>query len=343
MIEKIHIISDTELGRKDVMDAFSSDDFFVNFVESIHSKKEREKAILVINGDVFDFLKMAYHKEYPRYITESISLWKLNEVFSHHPKFFKVLKTFLKNPDHEVHFIIGNHDADLVWPGLQAQIKSALDNKDRVHFNYWFEKKNVHAEHGHLLDPFFTINTARPIVRFKGQEILNTPFGSQICFHHLIHIKEMFPHEEQCFPKELVLETNPTLRKEKKKTFHQLLFREMIINPLTHIGDPTYQVPYFKLLDHFVRYGMDVLDDARFLPLAIKRLIKRHPGKPLYVLGHSHILGEHTYKNHRILVTDTWRDEFDITHNMAKKPKTVAQVVLEADQIAEATLRTLPS
>ena len=343
MTEKIYIISDTELGRKDVMDAFSSDDFFVNFIESIHSKNKNEKATLVINGDIFEFLKMAYKDTYPRYINEGISLWKMNEVVFHHPKFFSSLKKFLQNPNHEVHFVIGNHDADLAWPALQSKIREAVDNADRIHFGFWFNKKEVHAEHGHLVDPFFTINTSKPTIHYKGEEILNTPFGTQICFHHLVNIKRQFPEEEQWFPKDMVLHQNPGLKKEKKKTLHRLLFQEMFINPLLHIGDPTYQVPYFKLLDHFLHFGTDVLDDARFLPLAIKRLIKKHPGKPLYVLGHAHVLGEHTYKNHRVLVTDTWRDEFDISRNMAKKPKTVAKIILEAEKIAEAGLETLSS
>jgi hypothetical protein len=341
MKEKTFIVSDIEMGRGDIMDDFTSDREFASFTEKIVKDNPGTPLSLVLNGDIFDFLKMAYRGEYPRHITEEVSIWKLEEVLRNHPAVFTALKNFLSTISTSIHFVIGNHDADLAWPSLQAQIKEVLGNNTRVFFDFWYRRDGLHVEHGHLHDPFFHIRTGHALTRYRGKKILNTPFGANICSSYLVDLKRKFPREEKTFPKHLTFNANPDLKKFKRKIAKKIIFHDLLINPLVKFYDPTRHVPYKKLIGHVLRYGTEVLDDKKLLPRLLKNMVKTHPDNRIYVLGHAHLFGEHEYKNRNILITDTWRDEYDAHRNMARKPKSYAEISWNEDTISRAELKIL--
>lgn len=342
MKEKIYSISDIEMGRGDITDDFSDDVRVVEFLEDIKARNPEEKITLVLNGDIFDFLKMCYKEEYPRYITEQISLWKLEQTFQSHPKVFQALRDFLADPRHHVHFIIGNHDADLIWPALQVRLKEKLENEDRVTFDYWFHHPEVHAEHGHLQDPFFQHNVTKPIISFHGEKILNLPWGSYACFSHLVKLKKKFPKEEQLFPNPLALKQNKTYARESKKTTLKLAAKSLFTDPITHIGDPTYSVPYFRFAKHLFRYGFNVLDDEKFITPRAREVMRKHPDKKVLLLGHAHLFEKIKRKHQKVLITDTWRDEFDLTKNGIKKSKSYSKVECHDGKLVSADLLQWP-
>lgn len=346
MEEKVYIISDIEMGRGDIMDDFSDDEIVTNFVKKIAAENKDKKITLVLNGDIFDFLKMAYKDQYPRYITEKISLWKLEEVIKTHPKVFSGFREFVKNKNHILFFVIGNHDADLVWPSLQQRIREELnadENDENVGFNYWYEKNGVHVEHGHLLEPFFRINPKKAIIKFRGNEILNTPFGSQMCFKHLVHFKQKFSKDEQYFPKPLAFKKNPQMNREKNGLMKKVLLRDLIWNPLWHWNDPTYRIPYFSLLDHFLHYGLNVIDDDKFFKRITKRALRKYPDQQCIVLGHLHLFKKDEREGKQILVTDTWRNEYDLTNNLQKKTKSYGEISLLNSKIVTSSLNIYKS
>jgi hypothetical protein len=338
--EKIYIISDIEMGRRDITDDFSDDHVLVDFINKINSSNPGGKITLVLNGDIIDFLKMAYHGHYPRHITEEISSWKLNEVITKHPIIFDALKNFLTNPHHFLHFVIGNHDADLIWPSLQKKLKQILDQEQRVTFNYHYQNKDLHAEHGHLLDSFFSFNVKTPIIKYKKKDILKLPWGSHACFTHLNHLKIKFPAEERMFPKPMVLQSNKTFRKESKKTIYKLMLKEILLNPVIRFYDQTYRAPYLKFIKHFFHHGLEVVDDRKFIKRFIRQLSRQQPDKKILVLGHAHVLGAHDYNNQKFLITDTWRDEIDLTKNGQKKPKSYAEITYQGNNLQNAELKT---
>ncbi|MFC1749859.1 hypothetical protein ACFL2V_13755 [Pseudomonadota bacterium] len=341
MEELIYTISDIEMGRRDIMDDFSGDQDIVSFVGQIGSIQGDPRVTLILNGDIFDFLKMSHMGNYPRHITEEISMWKLSEVIENHKDVFKALRNFVANPRHSIFFIIGNHDADLAWPSLQNKIKQELEHGSRVRFNYVFQNDEVHIEHGHLIDPFFAINPLKPILGFRGEQILNLPWGAEASFSHLVKIKEEFPKEEQLYPKPLALKQNPEFKKASNNIKLKLLLRKLIIEPLTHPFDPAYRTPYIKFFKHFLKFGLDVLDDERFIGSRFKALIKRSPGKRVYIMGHSHVLDSRNIGDQKCFVTDTWRNEYDITKGGEQKRKSFAEIKMSDGKVGEATLKVL--
>jgi UDP-2,3-diacylglucosamine pyrophosphatase LpxH len=341
MDELIYIISDTEIGRKDIMDDFSDDEQLVDFIVKIGRQEGDPRTTLILNGDIFDFLKMGYKDSYPLSITENISLWKLEEALNAHRSVFLALKDFISNPRHSICFIIGNHDADLAWPALQRGIREELVHGNRIKFDYWYENPDIHVEHGHLFDPFFAINPLKPTIYYKGTQILSLPWGAQASSSHLVKIKSRFPKEEQLYPKPLALEKFPEFKKASRKVKINLAFKKLLIDPLLHFGNPNYKTPYFKFLGHFLRYGTDVLDDKRFIPERFKSLIKTNPGRKIYIMGHSHVLYKGKISGIDCLATDTWRNEYDLTKEGRKKPKSFAEIYMQNGRLDAATLKVL--
>jgi UDP-2,3-diacylglucosamine pyrophosphatase LpxH len=341
MKEKTIIISDIEMGRGDIMDDFTSDTELAGFMNKIVKDNPDASLTLVLNGDIFDFLKMAYKGAYPRHITAEISLWKLNEVMRCHPTVFTALKKFLEKGNNKIHFVIGNHDADLVWPALQETIKKSLGNNKNICFDFWYRQNGLHVEHGHLHDPFFQIRTTSPLSRYRGKIILNTPFGANICSSYLVDLKRKFPHEEKIFPKHLIFKTNPDIKKFKKQITKKIIVRDLLINPFLKFYDPTRHVPYKSLIGHVLRYGTEVLDDQKLLPRLLRNMVKKHPQNNVYVIGHAHLFGKHNYKNRLIFCTDTWRDEYDAANNMQRKPKSYAEITWHNGKMTSAELKTL--
>ncbi len=341
MDNKIYILSDIEMGRGDIMDDFSDDALLVDFIEKITPPAHSGKITLVLLGDIFDFLKMSYKGTYPRYITEEISLWKLDEILNSHKSVFKALKLFLDNPVCEVNFVIGNHDADLVWPAVQQRIMETLRHTDRVKFGFTFNSDNIHAEHGHLVDPFFHTNTRRPIIRYNGRKILNLPFGAYACFTHLVNIKKKFPREESLFPNPLAMEMHEEYRKVSRKATMDLILKSLILQPVLHPFDPTYRVPYIQFLKHGLKFGTNVVDDEKFVKDRVKKIMRTNPGKQVYVMGHAHVLTNLEDTGRQAFVTDTWRDEYDLNNEERKKPKSYVEISCKNDKLISAELKLI--
>ena len=338
MDEKIFIVSDIEMGRGDITDDFSDDDAVVDFLDNIQSSNPGDKLTLVLNGDIFDFLKMAYKGSYTRYITEEISLWKLEEVFMAHPKIFAALKKFLQAPNHIVHFVIGNHDADLAWPALQKRLQKELGGT--ITFDYSYSNADIHAEHGHLQDPFFIHDTKNPFIEYRGQKILNLPWGSHAVSSHLVKLKHTFPEEERQVPKPLVLKKNKKFGRESKRVVRDLALKSIILNPILRFWDPTRRVPYGKFLKHTMKYGFEYVDDEMFVNDRADEVLQAHPDKKIIVLGHAHVLTDTERQHRKIFVTDTWRNEVDIRSNRQKQ-KSFVEICYRDGELMTARMKTL--
>lgn len=341
MDKTFFMVSDIEMGQRDVMDDFSDDDMLVRFVEE--AGERTGEVFLVLNGDIFDFLKMEYKGEHTRYISEEVSQWKLERVFEAHPAVFEAWRNFLKHEHHYIFFVIGNHDFDLVWPSLQEKIRdhlgSQMDSRARVNFGFDFNYATLHAEHGNFFDPFFKNDRKKPFVTFRGQKILNLPIGCHVVFSHLAPFKKRFPKEEQLYPRAKLDELHPEYSREIRKLFWMYAWK-VAIDPWIHMTDPTYRVGYVPFIRHFFKYGLDFVNDERFLKDRLYTIARRYPARRIFALAHTHVFFELLDGNRHFLATDTWRDEYDVsTPERKKKPKSYAEIVYDGEVLKEAGLR----
>jgi lysylphosphatidylglycerol synthetase-like protein (DUF2156 family)/UDP-2,3-diacylglucosamine pyrophosphatase LpxH len=120
---------------------------------------------VVLNGDIFDLLIGPQ----PR----------VDEIIRVHRRLITLLRDFADDPEHHLIYVIGNHDARLVWDDkLATAVKDALHCEFALACDLVFEtgagRRTVRVEHGHRFDPAnaFTDMT----------NALDTPLG-----HHIAH------------------------------------------------------------------------------------------------------------------------------------------------------------
>ncbi len=332
----IFVISDLEMGKKDQMDDFCDDDALVKFLKFIGAFTVSKPVTLVLNGDIFDFLKMDHRGKYSRYITEEISLWKLEQILQAHASVFEAMRDFVNHPMVKIIFVIGNHDADLVWPALQKKLRLVLNQNERVEFTFHFDEETLHIEHGNLVDPFFAFDWRKPIIRYRGEAILNLPIGSQIVSQHLVPVKKKFHREERLYPRSAAFSHSPEFEQEIKNLLYHQSWRVFLIEPLLHLGDPTYRIPYISILKFVFRHGISFICDEAFLDL--KKLIKAHSFAKFFVLSHTHAIKTFHFRKRRILITDTWRNEYNLL-TKRKKEHTYAEISIKNGQIESMELK----
>ncbi len=252
---------------------------------------------------------------------------------------FRALKDFLDHQNHNLIFVIGNHDPDLVWPKVQEFIRQKLSASNNIEFTFRYEKNGLLAEHGHLLDVFFAFNHKKPIITYRKRQVLNLPWGCRICFSHLNKIKLNFPEEEKYQPATEYAKTNPAFGKAVKKAVGAIIAKELLLRPLFFFYDPTRRAPTFKIIVETVRRNFKALSYEQYKKLDFKRLRKKYPQVKTFVFGHTHCLGEMTYRGQQYLITDTWREEINVRTGK-HKPKTYALITFKDNRLESAGLKT---
>jgi UDP-2,3-diacylglucosamine pyrophosphatase LpxH len=173
---------------------------------------------LVFNGDLFDFDAPAaagrgevHFDDPPR--SEPVAVAVLARILDDHAGFVAAVGRVLA-AGHRVVVVSGNHDAQLVYPGVRAllaerfvaaacaagaaETEAAL--RARLVFRAWFHRTadGVHIEHGNQYDPFCAFSS--PVEPFApdGGEI--QPTMGSLSFRHLVSRMGYFnPHVDSSF------------------------------------------------------------------------------------------------------------------------------------------------
>jgi UDP-2,3-diacylglucosamine pyrophosphatase LpxH len=149
---------------------------------------------LVLNGDIFDFdqvMALPPGVNNLRYVertrtldpTEPKSAFKMVRIADDHPVFFQALRELLAE-GHRIVVVVGNHDVELFWPAVQNTIRQRLGpaaTQEALRFEPWFyQHGEVRIEHGHLLDPWCSIDDPHcPVVEtHEGEWHVQVPFGN---------------------------------------------------------------------------------------------------------------------------------------------------------------------
>ena len=150
---------------------------------------------LILNGDIFDFdaiCKLPHPPPSPIHwlqrlrglgTEEWMSVFKMDCIITDHQAWFDALGAFVRAGNKLV-VVIGNHDLELYWPGVQARIRQAIGIPDadqaRVVFCDWFyiSGGDTYVSHGHQYDPYcVTPDAVNPLISVAGQPRVRMPFG----------------------------------------------------------------------------------------------------------------------------------------------------------------------
>ena len=228
------IVSDMHLSeaadpaeRRPMWMAYKRREFFIDedFARCLaHLETQAAGPIeLVLNGDIFDFDSVTQLPEgEPRVdwlarrrglaSEEWMSLFKMDCIIRDHPAWFGALADFLTR-GHRAVFIVGNHDVELYWPGVQRRICEALrvetpptlledveptpEKPPPVVFCNWFyvSGEDTYISHGNQYDPHCTVkHPIDPMIEVNGRPRVRVPFGDLAARYMLNGMGYFNPH-----------------------------------------------------------------------------------------------------------------------------------------------------
>lgn len=191
----ILVISDLHLGagkivnkRKNFLEDFHYDKELVEFIDyhaQLHSQKREVE--LIINGDFLDILAVPFVPYFDdEFWSEKAAFEKLKMIVSAHFEVFAALKRFLKFPNNKIIYIIGNHDAEMIFPSLREFLKSIFVEEDRDRFQILLNTDDVYIpvegvvlKHGHEYEKAHHFHPEKSITtRNDGEKFFIPPWGS---------------------------------------------------------------------------------------------------------------------------------------------------------------------
>jgi len=341
--------SDIELGSGNKTDDFVEDDLLCETIRNNFHEQDKYPVDLVLNGDIFDFMKCPYKGEHPRHITEKVSIGKLQSMAKAHPKVFKVWKEWLeRSKKSRIIFVLGNHDYDIIFPEVQEEIKNLIAGKNKkirnriVFPGVEFNDGVVTFHHGSQFDQVFRIDEKK-LIHYKkdliGEPYLLHPWGHNALYEYFINYKKAFYLLERIFPRQKAMMLLPQKYYRRAFTGTILyLLKTFFYTQIRHWNDNLYRLGpaelYFYIVSMFKKeFDLIIMDNAR-------RHLRRSDYKIL-VIGHNHKRGIHEVKNDRIINTNAWRDEFFFYKKDGKfhpKNKSYAYILHSPERIHEVRL-----
>jgi UDP-2,3-diacylglucosamine pyrophosphatase LpxH len=339
-------MSDIEMGAGGACDDFPHTDHLAELILEYAGSEHRDHAVdLVFNGDTFDLLKTSVDGAWPHHVTASVALAKLERVAAAHRGFFTALGEFGARMGDRgaVHFVVGNHDAELLFPEVQQRIRALVGGKGRVLFpGFSLDVGRIHIEHGSQLDPLFCMDEDQPFVVHEGERLLNITWAMVALLDVAIPLQPLLHHHDRLKPKQRVLGLVPEIKDLLTSSFWNYWTGDYW-RDIWSGSDPIKTVSW-PMLKELVR-RLATWDPDVCLGEDLQRRVREDDRYDLYVVGHLHEPAWWSHGHRKVLRTGAMRDEFmlDAT-GFVQTPlnKTFAEVLMCGDEAVRSELVELP-
>ncbi len=336
LTKEIIILGDIEIGGGTLTDDFISDKALSELILELSQRKH--PIDLILNGDTFDFLKCPYFNgkklAYTRHITVEVSLSKLELMYSAHKRVFDALAKFVRSAQHNLYFVFGNHDSDLVFPKVQEKLREMLRVKSNVHFVIRYNSHSVYVEHGMQYDYLNKVDFQNMFLKHHGKTLLNLAWVSFGLISKMLPLKEEHPFLERIMDRPRLLTINKFLKTKMAWNTASYFFKSMVYYPWRHITDPTYAFPR-GLFREFIRRMKHAHWDVDSIVSVFKSRKRRSLRQnKIYVLGHIHRHYLEEKDNITIIHSGSWRDEYDLDEkdHLVSRVKKYVQVLVYDEQ-----------
>ena len=197
----VAVFSDIEMGSGGPKDDFPHSPFLADLLSRYMEPPYLDRHVdLVFNGDTFDLLKTPYLGSYPHHISADVAIAKMASVASVHPRFFEVIRALVQPGDGrvQVHFVVGNHDAELSFPQVQAFLAALCGRSPQVHVaGFGLDLGPVYCEHGQQADILFAQDPDNLFVEHQGRQLLNIAWASVALLDAVIPLHREFAFYER--------------------------------------------------------------------------------------------------------------------------------------------------
>lgn len=204
------VVSDLHLGAggDDILEDFHDDALLADWI----GERADARSTLVLNGDIIDFLQIevpASGEPLPDHYLwdEATSVAKLRRCAEGHPAVFEALHGFV-GAGASLLFTIGNHDLDLAWPAVQAELHSLVGaSAGAIGFGLQHRLfDTVHVEHGHRFTPenrprdFDSFFHAWEADGSAPLRVLECPWGSRFVLDEINPLEQQLPYLDNVKP-----------------------------------------------------------------------------------------------------------------------------------------------
>jgi UDP-2,3-diacylglucosamine pyrophosphatase LpxH len=316
VVSDLHLGTGVPEGQLNPLEDFFYDDRFAELLDHYDRKCGESTAIeLIMNGDIFDLLKVQIEGVWPTEISAEIAERKLKPCLDGHPRFVAALRTFLAKPNRRCVFLPGNHDLDMWFPAPQELFKRYVAPSEaagRVRFitasDTYHLPEGIQIRHGHQLEHIHRVDYRRMTRKRKdGVEVLDLPWGSLWILEVLNPAKLVKQHIDRVQP------------------FTRFILGGLLFEPFFTMGF------LLRCAGHWLRHRIFTIrawaDRVRHLPAAFKQEIvgigdfdaqathalSRLRGVHTLIVGHSHAPRVRTLPGGKLLVnTGTWMDMINL-------------------------------
>lgn len=187
VVSDLHLGTGIRRGQVNPFEDFVQDDRFAELLAHYDTAAGEDAELeLILNGDVFDLLKVKIGGRWPTEITEQVAVEKLRQCLEGHPVFVRALRELLAKPNRRLTYLPGNHDLDMWFQGAQDLFRryvAAGSAGDRVRFvtatDTYYLPEGIQIRHGHQLERIHRVDYTRMTRRRRdGTEVLVLPWGS---------------------------------------------------------------------------------------------------------------------------------------------------------------------
>jgi UDP-2,3-diacylglucosamine pyrophosphatase LpxH len=316
VLSDLHLGTGVPEGALNPLEDFFYDERFAELMEHYDRKCGEATAIeVILNGDIFDLLKVQIDGEWPTEITAEIAERKLKQCLDGHPRFVGALRTLLAKPNRRCVYLPGNHDLDMwfaapqelfrryVAPGEAAERVRFITTSDTYHL-----PEGIQIRHGHQLEHIHRVDYRRMTRKRKdGTEVLDLPWGSLWILEVLNPAKLIKQHIDRVQPFTrfilggLVFEPRFTLGFLLHCTTHWLRHRIFTIR--------AWAERIRHLPSAFVQEIVGIGDyDAQ-----VTRALSRLRGVHTLIVGHSHAPRVRSLPHGKLMInTGTWMDMINL-------------------------------
>jgi UDP-2,3-diacylglucosamine pyrophosphatase LpxH len=310
VVSDLHLGTGAQSGKLNPLEDFFEDDHFAELCAHYDAFAGADTEVeLILNGDIFDLLKVKVNGTWPLEITEEIAVEKLRLALEGHPKFVTAVRRFLTRDRRRLSYLPGNHDLDMWFPAAQelfTRYVAPAERAERVRFitssDTYSLPEGIQIRHGHQLERIHRVDYTRMVrERSDGQRVLQLPYGSLWILEVLNPAKELRNNVDRIQPLRLFIlgsfffDPGFAVRFLLRAGFHLLRRRIFTLRAWT---ERIRGLPRILREEVFAIGGFDE---------AAQRYLQRLRGVHTLIVGHSHQPRFRALANNKVLVnTGTW-------------------------------------
>jgi hypothetical protein len=337
------VFSDIEMGAGGLIDDFVHDVWLADLIRAYNAAPYDRVAVdLVFNGDTLDLLKTPLEDgSFPRHISSEIALAKTERIIAAHPAFFDGLRDFVthEGAPRRIHFLVGNHDFELLFTTPQKAIRKQIGADARLYFpGFRLQIGNCHIEHGMQQDPMFVMDEKQPMVQHKGRPILNLPWGNVALLDVAMPMHQYVFQLDRTKPRNMVFEMVPEVRDLLVNAYWSYWTQEYVRDWVWG-GDPIRKMSWKMFRELVYRFGTH--DTTLLQSTYFEQRMRENSEINTFLVGHHHQPSWHSFGDRKVLHTGCMRDEFMVgrdghIHNSI--PKVYAEVFMSDDRVTRSHL-----